>query len=83
MCVPFFSFFSYKDSAKSRKTPPSAKQHYMGQARYFVGQTLNQKLKPNANGVGIGGAAPSYSYLNSVAPPAGGRMAAVGKYLNS
>lgn len=31
---------SQKDSGLARKTPPSAKQHYMKQARYFPGQNI-------------------------------------------
>lgn len=73
------SFLSYKDSAKSRKTPPSAKQHYMEQARYFPGQTTSQrKSSQNAVGVGVGGAASSYQYFKSYAQPGAGRMGAIG-----
>ena len=31
---------SQRDSGVTRKTPPSAKQHYMKQARYFPGQNI-------------------------------------------
>ena len=34
----FFLSSSVKDSGVFRKTPPSAKQHYIKQARYFPGQ---------------------------------------------
>lgn len=36
-----FFFSSQHGSGVSRKTPPSAKQHYMKQARYFSGQKMN------------------------------------------
>lgn len=39
-----FSFLSVrKDSGVAKKTPPSAKQHYMKQARYFPGQTTTNQ----------------------------------------
>lgn len=39
---PLDSFSSTRrDSGVAKKTPPSAKQHYMKQARYFPGQTTN------------------------------------------
>lgn len=41
---PLDSFSSVrKDSGVAKKTPPSAKQHYMKQARYFPGQTTSNQ----------------------------------------
>jgi hypothetical protein len=51
--------FEKRGSAISRKTPPSAKQHYLKQARYFPGQTTtttHQKAAPNVGATqGISG----------------------------
>ena len=38
LILSFFLSSSVKDSGVFRKTPPSAKQHYIKQARYFPGQ---------------------------------------------
>ncbi|XP_001633210.2 serine/threonine-protein kinase MAK [Nematostella vectensis] len=44
----------YKGSGISRRTPPSAKQHYMKQARYFPGQTTQRGAQNGAVPVGGG-----------------------------
>ena len=38
-----------RDSGVNRKTPPSAKQHYMKQARYFPGSTMNAQPQVTHN----------------------------------
>ncbi|XP_020622364.1 serine/threonine-protein kinase ICK-like [Orbicella faveolata] len=47
---PIDSFSSVqRDSGVNRKTPPSAKQHYMKQARYFPGSTMNAQPQVTHN----------------------------------
>ncbi|KAL9981209.1 hypothetical protein ACROYT_G009882 [Oculina patagonica] len=47
---PLDSFSSTRrDSGVNRKTPPSAKQHYMKQARYFPGSTINAQPQVTHN----------------------------------